>query len=176
MKNLETFPYVFLNCSNESDFYNRYFQAIFPVLIRSGKIQDANNFCDNLEIPFEQAFEQCCSSIVPWTLADEKILKLLQENQRGFEKIGNLANIIKDNLRKIIIGTGKHFSLEKVITYISQFGVRLEISEGFSSISDVKKIYTLTSYSVLSYKFYLVCPLDAKTEKVPVVNKTYNLK
>ncbi|OXU25092.1 hypothetical protein TSAR_000011 [Trichomalopsis sarcophagae] len=99
------FPHGLLNCSTEMDFYDRYARAIFPVLLREGKMQEAKSFCERLGVTFEQIFKTCSANILPWALSDEaaKTLEQMQNNQGNFEGIGKLGSIIKENLQHIIV-------------------------------------------------------------------------
>ncbi|XP_011494720.1 PREDICTED: serine-protein kinase ATM [Ceratosolen solmsi marchali] len=100
-KSLDSFPYLLFNCTSETDFYKRYIDIIFPVLIREGQINDTQSICHKLGVPFEQTLKNCCSKIIPWMLTDES--SEIRSNPSIFEEMQNCLVLERINLQEVII-------------------------------------------------------------------------
>ncbi|KAJ8666945.1 hypothetical protein QAD02_008607 [Eretmocerus hayati] len=105
LKDLSLFPHSLLECSSETEFCEKHISTIFPVLIRERKTEVARILCERLGASFVQVFESSCTSIIPWSLADEfaDILEKFLEKSELYKDINDLATLIKNNLESIII-------------------------------------------------------------------------
>ena len=102
------FPYIFLDCKSESEFTQHYGKQIFPILIRENKINDIHQLIDNMEIPFEDLFNNSCSFIIPWALIDksQEAKELVNDNKIFNKNIGQFSSLLLENIEKVIIQMG----------------------------------------------------------------------
>lgn len=106
-ENSNTFPFDVLNCTKKTDFRARYLQFLFPVLIREGKTEEAISICDRVKLPYEQAFNNYCYSIIPWALIEnEELIEQLKNNSGLFQKVDSLKLLVKNHLQQIFTELG----------------------------------------------------------------------
>ncbi|XP_058790954.1 serine-protein kinase ATM [Phymastichus coffea] len=106
-RNLDTFPFILLNCFDALEFHDKYAHVIFPVLIRGGKFDESMDFCRIIKATFRDLFKSCSPNIIPWATSDEcpGILEQMQNNDGYFQQIDNLSELVRENLQQIIIET-----------------------------------------------------------------------
>lgn len=135
---LDKFPMSLTHCESDKEFYQKYIGIIVPVIVQKGSLQDVQDLCNEVGIPFKQVIERSFPHLISWLLpyvslnplvpspnmtiisirhATELFHKLLR-NENEFQRIQKMSVLVESNLESIILTLIKRLHDEE---HLSQF-------------------------------------------------------